>query len=300
MSRGGSGKTGEGMFKGLYVAMVTPFKAGKVDFEALARLTGSLVEAGCDGLVPAGCTGEAATLSADERREVMKTVIEVASRKCKVVPGTGTNNTADSVKYSRMAEELGADGVMLITPYYNKPGPEGQYRHFKAVAEAIGIPVILYNVPGRTGVNVLPETVWRLAEVRNITAIKEASGSLDQVSAILSRCGITVLSGDDSLTLPMLALGARGVISVAGNVAPRHMRQMLDKFSGGDVDGARQVHYKLLPLFKALFAETNPAPVKKACELLGVCSGELRLPMVPVKQETEALLKEELKRLGTL
>ncbi len=300
MSRGGTGKTGERMFKGLYVAMVTPFKAGKVDFEALAKLTGSLVEAGCDGLVPAGCTGEAATLSADERREVMKTVIEVASRRCKVVPGTGTNNTADSVEYSRMAEELGADGVMLITPYYNKPGPEGQYRHFKAVAEAIGIPVILYNVPGRTGVNVLPETIWRLAEVRNITAIKEASGSLDQVSAILSRCGITVLSGDDSLTLPMLALGARGVISVAGNVAPRQMRQMLDKFSGGDVDGARQVHYKLLPLFKALFAETNPAPVKKACELLGLCSGELRLPMVPVKQETEALLKEELQRLGTL
>jgi 4-hydroxy-tetrahydrodipicolinate synthase len=288
------------MFKGLYVAMVTPFKAGKVDYEALVRLTRNLLDAGCDGLVPAGCTGEAATLSPDERREVMKTVIEVASRKCKIVPGTGTNNTADSIEYSRMAEELGADGVMLITPYYNKPGPEGQYRHFKAVADAVGIPVILYNVPGRTGVNMLPETVWRLAEVRNIAAIKEASGSLDQVSAILSRCGITVLSGDDSLTLPMLALGAKGVISVTGNVAPELMKQMLEKFFSGDIEGARQVHYKLLPVFKALFVETNPAPVKKACELLGTCSGELRLPLVPVTQETETLLKEELKRLGRL
>jgi len=288
------------MFKGLYVAMVTPFRAGKVDFEALAKLTVNLVEAGCDGLVPAGCTGEAATLSADERREVMKTVIEVASRRAKVVPGTGTNNTADSIKYSRMAEELGADGVMLITPYYNKPGPEGQYRHFRAVAEAVGIPVILYNVPGRTGVNVLPETVWRLAEVKNIEAIKEASGSLDQVSAILSRCRIAVLCGDDSLTLPMLALGAKGVISVAGNVAPRLTKEMLDKFASGDVEGARRVHYKLLPLFKALFVETNPSPVKKACELLGVCSGELRLPMVPVKRETEDLLKDVLGKLGKL
>ncbi len=288
------------MFKGLYVAMVTPFKTGKVDFEALARLTGSLVDAGCDGLVPAGCTGEAATLSADERREVTKTVIDVVARRCKVVPGTGTNNTADSIKYSRMAEELGADGVMLITPYYNKPGPEGQYRHFKAVAEAVGIPVVLYNVPGRTGVNMLPETVWRLSEVKNVKAIKEASASLDQVSAILSKCGITVLSGDDSLTLPMLALGAKGVISVAGNVAPRQMKRMLDLFAAGDMEGARQAHYELLPLFKALFVETNPAPVKKACELLGVCSGELRLPMVPVKQETEALLKEVLAKLGGL
>ena len=294
------GNCGGSMFKGLYVAMVTPFRAGKVDFEALVKLTGNLVDAGCDGLVPAGCTGEAATLSADERREVTRTVIEAAARRCKVVPGTGTNNTADSIKYSRMAEELGADGVMLITPYYNKPGPEGQYRHFKSVADAVGIPVVLYNVPGRTGVNVLPETVWRLAEVKNIRAIKEASGSLDQVSAILSRCGITVLSGDDSLTLPMLALGAKGVISVAGNVAPLQVRQMLDKFAGGDLEGARQVHYGLLPLFKALFAETNPAPVKKACELLGICSGELRLPMVPVTQETEALLKGALGKLGSL
>jgi len=282
------------------VAMVTPFKAGKVDFDALAKLTRSLVDAGCDGLVPAGCTGEAATLSADERRDVTKAVIDAAAGKCKVLAGTGTNNTADSIRYSRTAEELGADGVMLITPYYNKPGPEGQYRHFKAVADAVGIPVVLYNVPGRTGVNVLPETVWRLAEVKNILAIKEASGSLDQVGAILSGCGITVLSGDDSLTLPMLALGARGVISVAGNVAPREMRQMLDRFSAGDLGGARQIHFKLLPLFKALFAETNPAPVKKACELLGVCSGELRLPMVAVKQETEALLKDALKQLGSL
>ncbi|MBN1504818.1 MAG: 4-hydroxy-tetrahydrodipicolinate synthase [Candidatus Eisenbacteria bacterium] len=288
------------MFKGLYVAMVTPFKAGKVDLDALAKLTDSLVEAGCDGLVPAGCTGEAATLTADERREVTRTVIEAASHRCKVVPGTGTNNTTDSIGHSRTAEELGADGVMLITPYYNKPGPEGQYRHFKAVAEAVRIPVILYNVPGRTGVNMMPETVWRLAEVANIKAIKEASGSLDQVSAILSRCDITVLSGDDSLTLPMLALGAKGVISVAGNVAPREMVRILEKFAMGDLEGARQAHYVLLPLFKALFAETNPAPVKKACEILGVCSGELRLPMVPVKQETEAVLREVLRRMGRL
>ncbi len=288
------------MFKGLFVAMVTPFRDGKVDFDGLARMTQNLVDAGCDGLVPAGCTGEAATLNPDERREVVKTVIQAAKGKCKVVPGTGTNNTADSVKYSKAAEELGADGVMLITPYYNKPGPEGQYSHFKTVAEAVGIPVVLYNVPGRTGVNMLPETVWRLSEVRNIVAIKEASASLDQVSQILSGCGITVLSGDDSLTLPMLAVGAKGVISVAGNVAPGPMREMLDSFFEGDIEGARKAHFKLLPLFKALFAETNPAPAKKACELLGLCSGELRLPLVPVRQETEKLLKAELTKLGLL
>ena len=280
--------------------MVTPFQDGRVDHERLAAFTSSLVGAGCDGLVPCGCTGEAATLTFEERREVIETVIAAASGKCRVIPGTGTNNTADSIKCSKMAKELGADGVMLITPYYNKPGPEGQYRHFRAVAEAVRLPVVLYNVPGRTGVNMLPETVWRLSEVQNVVAIKEASGSLDQVSQILSRRGITVLSGDDSLTLPMLSLGATGVISVAGNVVPELMKELLDTFVAGDVQGSRKVHFELLPFFKALFLETNPSPVKKACELLGICSGELRLPLVPVTRETEEVLKAELKRLKKL
>ncbi|UCF78794.1 MAG: 4-hydroxy-tetrahydrodipicolinate synthase [Candidatus Eiseniibacteriota bacterium] len=288
------------MFKGLYVAMVTPFRDGKVDHERLASLASILVEAGCDGLVPCGCTGEAATLSAEERRDVLKTVIAAASGRCRVVAGTGTNNTADSVKYSLAAKELGADAVMLITPYYNKPGPAGQYQHFKTVAEAVGLPVVLYNVPGRTGVNMLPETIWRLSEVPNIQAIKEASGSLDQVSQILSGSGITVLSGDDSLTLPMLSLGARGVISVAGNIVPELMKEMLERFFEGDVEGSRKIHFELLPLFKALFLETNPSPVKKACELLRLCSGDLRLPLVPVGRATEETLRGELKRLKKL
>jgi 4-hydroxy-tetrahydrodipicolinate synthase len=288
------------MFKGLFVAMVTPFRNGKVDYGALETLTKRLVDGGCDGLVPCGCTGEAATLGSEERRHVMRTVIDVASQKCVIVPGTGTNNTADSIKYSKAAEELGADGVMLITPYYNKPGPEGQYQHFKAVAEAVSLPVVLYNVPGRTSVNILPETVWRLSEIENIVAIKEASGSLDQVSQILSKCAITVLSGDDSLTLPMLSLGAAGVVSVAGNIVPEFMKEMLDRFFKNDLEGCRKIHFELLPIFRALFLETNPAPVKKACELLGICSGELRLPLVPVKQETEEVLRRELRELKKL
>jgi len=288
------------MFQGLHVAMVTPFRDGKVDYERLASFASGLVKAGCDGLVPCGCTGEAATLSFEERRGVIRTVIEVASGRCQVIAGTGTNNTADSIKYSLMAKDLGADAVMLITPYYNKPGPAGQYQHFKTIAEAVRLPVVLYNVPGRTGVNMLPETVWRLSEVDNIVAIKEASGSLDQVSHILSGSGITVLSGDDSLTLPMLSLGATGVISVAGNIVPESMKEMLTKFSAGDIEGSRAVHFDLLPLFKALFLETNPSPVKKACELLRICSGELRLPLVAVGRETEEVLRGELRRLRKL
>lgn len=288
------------MLSGLFVAMVTPFQDGKVDFTSLERLTTKLVDAGCDGLVPCGCTGEAATLSHEERRHVIKKVIDVVGKRVTVVAGTGTNSTSDSIKYSKMAEELGADGVMLITPYYNKPGPEGQYQHFKAIAQSISIPVILYNVPGRTGVNMLPETISRLSEIENIVAIKEASGSLDQVSQILGRCSISVLSGDDSLTLPMLALGATGVVSVAGNVVPVLMKDMLDKFKRDDIEGARRIHFELLPLFKALFVETNPSPVKKACELLGICSGELRLPLVPVRAETEELLRRELRKLKQL
>lgn len=280
--------------------MVTPFRGGKVDYATLKTLTDTLVRAGCDGLVPCGCTGEAATLSPDERRQVTKVVIDAAEKRCVVVAGTGTNSTSDSIKYSKAAEELGADGVMLITPYYNKPGPEGQYQHFKAVADAVGIPVVLYNVPGRTGVNMLPETVWRLSDVENIVAIKEASGSLDQVSQILSRCNITVLCGDDSLTLPMLSLGASGVVSVAGNVVPELTKEMLDRFFKNDIEGSRRIHFELLPIFRALFLETNPAPVKKACELLGMCSGELRLPLVPVKKETEEALRRVLGALGKL
>jgi 4-hydroxy-tetrahydrodipicolinate synthase len=288
------------MFRGLYVAMVTPFRDGKVDFERLSSFASSLVKAGCDGLVPCGCTGEAATLSFEERRGIIRTVIEAADGRCRVIAGTGTNSTADSVKYSLMAKELGADAVMLITPYYNKPGPAGQYQHFRTVAQAVGIPIVLYNVPGRTGVNMLPETVSRLSEVENIVAIKEASGSLDQVSQILGESKITLLSGDDSLTLPMLSLGAKGVISVAGNIVPEMMKQMLDSFFSGDVQGARRIHFDLFPVFKALFLETNPSPVKKACELLRICSGELRLPLVPVSRETEEALRGELKRLKRL
>jgi 4-hydroxy-tetrahydrodipicolinate synthase len=287
------------MFEGTHVAMVTDFKDGNLNIEGFKRLASALIAGGVDGLVPAGCTGEAATLTLEERTSVIKAALEArgSNRKISVIPGTGTNSTATTLDLSKAAEALGVDGVMLITPYYNKPTQAGLIRHYEAVARAIDLPIVLYNVPGRTGVNMLPETVAELAKIDNIVAVKEASGSVDQVSRISQASDITILSGDDALTLPMMAVGAKGVVSVAGNVAPRLVSRMVRAFLDGDAQAARDIHFRLLPLFHVLFVETNPGPVKAALEMQGLVTGELRLPLVPVSDASRAKVRAVLEQL---
>jgi 4-hydroxy-tetrahydrodipicolinate synthase len=274
------------MFKGSIAALVSPMKDGKLDERSLRRLLRMHRSAGTSGVVPAGCTGEAATLTADERARILSICLEEVGDAMPVVPGTGTNSTRGTVELTQAAERAGAHGALIITPYYNKPSPEGQYRHYRAVAEAVGIPIVIYNVPSRTGVNMLPETIARLAEHPRIVAVKEASGSLDQVSAILGLCAITVLSGDDSLTLPMMSVGARGVVSVAANVVPRLVADMVAAYPG-DPQRAAELHGRLWPIVRALFMETNPGPAKHAMAELGLIeSGELRAPLAEVSAET--------------
>jgi 4-hydroxy-tetrahydrodipicolinate synthase len=290
------------MLDGTYVAMVTDFKEGDLDLGGVRALARKLIDGGVTGLVPAGCTGEAATLSTDERVAVIRAVLEERGDKTgiKVIPGTGTNATASSVELTQIAEDLGADAAMLITPYYNKPTQAGLMKHYETVASRVKIPIVLYNVPGRTGVNMLPETVAELAKIDNIIAVKEASGSIDQVSRIVATSDITVLSGDDSLTLPMLAVGARGVVSVVANVVPDQVSTMVSAFLEGRTEEARRIHLKLLPLMHVLFVETNPGPVKAALEMLGHGSGEMRLPLVPVARESSQRVQAVLAELGLL
>jgi len=288
------------MFEGTHVAMVTDFKDGKLNVAGVRKLAKFLIDGGVNGLVPAGCTGEAATMSVDERSEMIKAVCDLKKDNAgiTVIPGTGTNATASSVDLTQMALDMGADAAMLITPYYNKPTQGGLIKHYEKIASAVKIPIVLYNVPGRTGVNMLPDTVAELARVDNIVAIKEASGSIDQVSRIVKSTDLTVLSGDDSLTLPMMAVGAKGVVSVAGNVAPGLVSRMVKAFLEGRPDEARRLHLGLLPLFHVLFVETNPGPVKAAAEMLGLSTGELRLPLVPVSEASRAKVREVLRDLG--
>jgi 4-hydroxy-tetrahydrodipicolinate synthase len=286
------------MFEGLSVAMVTPMAGGHVDEPAVERLVDFLVASAVDCLVVAGSTGEGATLTGPERRRLYDQVRELAGGRCRLVAGTGTNDTAVSIERTREALAAGYDGAMLVVPYYNKPTPAGQVAHFTAVAEAVDIPIVLYNVPGRTGTNMLPETVARLAAHPRMVAVKEASGSLDQVSAIRRACDITVLCGDDSLTLPMLAVGARGVISVVGNVAPREMRELLVHFEAGRQAEAEAMHRRLLPLMRGLFLESNPGPVKFLLSSWGMIRNELRLPLVPVEKATEGRILEAARESG--
>jgi 4-hydroxy-tetrahydrodipicolinate synthase len=280
------------MFEGLTVAMVTPFRGGELDLEATDRLIEFMLEGGVEGLVVSGSTGEAATCSVEERRRLWRFVRERVRGRVPVVAGTGTNSTADSLTLTAMAEESGMDGVMLVTPYYNKPTAKGQIAHFTTVARATKLPVILYNVPGRTATNTTPDVLEKLQGLGNVVAVKEASGSLDQASALKARTRFTVLSGDDSLTLPMIAVGAEGVISVAGNAAPRAMRELCDHARAGRKAEAEAAHRRLLPLFKALFVESNPGPVKFLLAAMGLIENELRLPLVPVEKPTEAVILE--------
>jgi 4-hydroxy-tetrahydrodipicolinate synthase len=286
-------------FRGLTVAHITPFRDGMVDFDALRKLIDWHVEQGTDCLAPVGTTGEAPTLSHDEHDQVIAAVTEHARGRIRVMPGTGSNNTREAIRLTRFARSAGADGALMVAPYYNKPTQEGYYRHFAAVAEACDLPIVLYNIPGRTGSNMLPETIARLAEIPTIVGIKEATGSMDQASAIASLCDLTILSGDDSLTLPLLSLGGRGVVSVVGNLVPRDMKALLAAWEAGDAAGALRWHRKLFGLCRDLLSvATNPIPVKTAMKLLGRDNGEMRLPLCGLDEAGEARIARTLRDYG--
>ena len=290
------------MFEGIYVAIPTPFKSGSIDREALKEHIEFLIEGGVDGIVPCGTTGESATLSYEEHEEVIALTIEQARGRVKVIAGTGSNSTSEAIRLTKFAEEVKADGALLITPYYNKPNQEGLYLHFKAVAEAVSIPIVLYNVPGRTGVNMLPETVARLSEIENIVAIKEATGSTNVATEIVNLCGdkISVLSGDDLTFFPLLTVGAKGVISVTANVVPERLVEMFKYFKEGDWERASRIHRELYPLSKVLFIDTNPIPVKTALNMMGRMEKEFRLPLCPTTPENEERIRKTLMEFGVI
>lgn len=295
-------KTKKEIAKGAMVAIVTPFKKGKVDEKGLKKLIEFQVKNGTHAIIPCGTTGESATLSHEEHERVVDITIQTVAGRVPVVAGTGSNSTDEAVKLTKSAEKAGADAALLITPYYNKPTQEGLYRHFKAIAAEVDIPMILYNVPGRTSVNMLPETVARLSEIKNIIGIKEATGSLQQVSEVirLAKKGFSLVSGDDFTVLPTLAVGGKGVISVASNVAPKDMSDMYNAFEAGDLKKAQELHYKLFPLFQAMFFETNPVPAKTALGLMGMISDEVRLPLAPMSAKNIDRLKAVLKDYGLI
>jgi 4-hydroxy-tetrahydrodipicolinate synthase len=284
------------MFKGSYVALATPFVGGKIDEKAFASLIEFQIDNGTDGILPCGCTGEAATLSMDEQKQLIKLAVEVCNKRVPVLAGTGSNNTAEAVELTKYAEKAGADGSLLITPYYNKPTPEGQYRHYAEIAGRVNIPIMLYNVPSRTGISLLPATVARLSKIDNIVAIKEAAGSVQQVMDILDLCDITVMSGDDSMTLPFMAVGATGVVSVVANIVPDKVHEITQSFLDGDLEKSKEIHYQILNLCKSMFIETNPLPVKTALSMMGRINEEWRLPLCEMRSDTreklEAVLKE--------
>jgi len=285
------------MFEGSMTAIVTPFKKGKVDEKALASLVNRQIEEGTDAIIPCGTTGESATLDYDEHYRVIEVAIKAAKGRVPIIAGTGANSTDEAIMITKKARELGADGALLVSPYYNKPTQEGIYRHYKAVAQSVkGFPLILYNVPGRTSSNILPETVARLAEIKNIVGIKEATGDMKQASEILRLCpgDFNVISGDDFTTFPMYALGGRGAISVSANVAPRVQARMWDAWSQGDIETARKAHYELEKLNKAMFIETNPIPVKTALALMGKIREEFRLPLCEMAEGNREKLKKVL------
>ena len=290
------------MFKGSITALVTPFKHDEIDEKALKGLIEFQIKNGSDAIVPCGTTGESATLSYEEHERVVELAIEFAGKKIPVIAGTGSNSTKETIMLTEHAKKAGADAVLLITPYYNKPTQEGLYQHYKAVAEAVDIPMILYNVPGRTGVNMLPETVARLSEIKNIVGIKEATGSLQQVSDTIemARKDFIILSGDDFTTLPLLSVGGHGVISVTSNVAPKDVSQMCDAFFAGDIVEAKRLHYKLQPLHRAMFVETNPIPVKTALAIMGKVEEEFRLPLVKMGDANRKKLQKALSDYGVI
>ena len=287
------------MFTGSIVALVTPFADGEVDFETLRELVDFHIKSGTDGIVPVGTTGECPTLSHDEHREVIRVVVEQAAGKIPVIAGTGSNSTSEAIELTAYAKEVGADGALLVTPYYNKPTQEGLYQHFKAIAEAVDIPIVLYNIPGRCVVNLEVRTIAQLAEIENIVAIKEATGSLDQASDIAISTKLTILSGDDSLTLPIASVGGKGVISVVANLVPTDVKALTDALLIGDFATARKWHDKLFALSKAMLGmATNPIPIKAAMAILQMCSEEVRLPLVPLPAGKKEQLVQILANYG--
>jgi len=289
------------MFQGTLVALVTPFTDGRVDYAAIERLVDWHVEQGTDGLAPVGTTGESPTVDVDEHRRIIETVVQRANGRVPVIAGTGGNATTEAIDLTRFARDAGADGSLQVCPYYNKPTQEGLRAHFTAIAEACDLPMVLYNIPGRTGVSMTPETVARLAELDQVVAIKEATGSMDQTSEILARCDLTVLSGDDSLTLPLMAIGARGVISVVANLVSRDMKRLTDAMLAGDAETARQAHRRLFPLCRAMFLETNPIPIKTAMKWAGLlASDERRLPLTDLAPASADALRQAMRDYGLL
>jgi 4-hydroxy-tetrahydrodipicolinate synthase len=290
------------MFTGVITAIVTPLRGDAVDEEAMRRLVEEQIAGGVDGLVPVGTTGESPTLTNEEHLRVIQLVVEAARKRVPVIAGTGSNSTRETIEMSVAAKKVGADGLLLVTPYYNRPGQEHLYRHFKAVVEAAPLPSVLYNVPGRTACDLLPETIARLAELPQVVGVKEATGSVLRASQILARVGekIAVLSGDDATAYPLFAVGAKGVISVVSNVAPKQMSAMWDAAAAGDWKKARELHYKLLPLGEGLFVEANPIPVKTALAMMGRIAEEIRPPLYPLAPQYRDKLQAQLKELGLL
>jgi 4-hydroxy-tetrahydrodipicolinate synthase len=285
------------MFRGTFTAVVTPFRNGDVDLAAFEKLIESQIAAGITGIVAVGTTGESPTLTHDEKHEVIKRAIKIAQDRCQVIAGAGTNSTRDSIEATKFAEKAGANGALLVAPYYNKPSQEGLFRHFKAIADATSLPIMLYNIPGRCSVDILPDTVVRLAEsCRNIASIKEASGSVDRVSELRQRLPeeFTILSGDDSLTLPFMSVGAVGVVSVATNLFPAKVCALVRACESGDFKTAQDLQRKMLPIFKDLFIEPNPVPAKTALAWRGAISGEVRLPLCEMTEANQARLRKTL------
>jgi len=290
------------MFSGAIVAIVTPFKKGRVDEQSLRELIEFQIKNGTDGIVPCGTTGESSTLSHEEHDRVIEITIDAVKKRVPVIAGTGSNSTDEALRLTKHAHEAGADGALMVCPYYNRPTQEGLYQHFKIIAESVPIPIVPYNIPSRTGVNLMPETVARLAKISNIVGIKEASGSLKQMQDVINLCGekFDVLSGDDFFTFPLLSIGGRGVISVVSNIVPADMAAMIDAFAAGDTNKARAVHHGLVPLIDALFIETNPVPVKAALFMMGKISYDVRLPMYKMSDSNYEKLKAVMKNYGLI
>ncbi len=290
------------MFSGAIVAIVTPFKEGKVDERSLRELIEFQIKNGTDGIVPCGTTGESSTLSHEEHDRVIEITVDAVKKRVPVIAGTGSNSTDEALRLTKHAYEAGADGALSVCPYYNRPTQEGLYQHFKIIAETVPIPIVPYNIPSRTGVNLMPETVARLAKISNIVGIKEASGSLKQMQDVISLCGekFDVLSGDDFFTFPLLSIGGRGVISVVSNIVPADMAAMIDAFEAGDIKKAKKLHHKLVPLVDSLFIETNPVPVKAALSMMGKISYDVRLPMYKMSDNNYEKLKAVMKNYGLI
>jgi len=292
------------MFKGSMVAIVTPFKnnGAQIDEKRLIELVEFQIKNGTSAIVPCGTTGESATLSIEEHEQVIDIVIRAANKKVAVIAGTGSNSTKEAIILTSHAKKAGADGALIITPYYNKPTQEGIYLHFKTLSDEVDIPIITYNIASRTGVNIEPKTMARISKLKNVVGVKEASGNLNQMSETRALCGkdFNLISGDDSLTLPLLAVGGCGVISVVANIIPKDVSGMVDAFINGNIEKARELHYKMLPLIKAMFIETNPIPVKTAMVMMGMIEEALRLPMCKMQDENRDKLKSALKDYGLL